>query len=243
MNQEECLQIVRASTRARKYVMVQQEKSPSEPEKHNTEFVTEKNWFSFDKVSISSMKIQPKVYTDSSKCLWRRSCWFCTCTSVAGWVVVVICMAVSIPSLWSSSLRAVCSAVWHWRLLAPHCRWALSRFCASCSRRFRASRSSWSLRSYSLSVRCSVSHRQVLFVFAHAASEDGVVTALSLALVRFWCFLVHPFIAAGSCFKKIARGKLYSQEVQSHWNRSVRMRTTCGSSWTLNHPKSRWRRA
>ena len=42
MNQEECLQIVRASTRARKYVMVQQEKSPSEPEKHNTEFVTEK---------------------------------------------------------------------------------------------------------------------------------------------------------------------------------------------------------
>ena len=33
------------------------------------------------------------------------------------------------------------------------------------------------------SERCSV----VLFVFVHAASEDGI----ALALVRFWCFLVH----------------------------------------------------
>ena len=42
MNQGECLQIVRASTRARKYVMFHQEKSPGEPKKHNTEFATEK---------------------------------------------------------------------------------------------------------------------------------------------------------------------------------------------------------
>ena len=33
MNQEECLQIVRASTRARKFVMVQQVKSPSEDDR------------------------------------------------------------------------------------------------------------------------------------------------------------------------------------------------------------------
>ena len=30
MNQEECLQIVRAYTQVRKYVMIQEEKSPSE---------------------------------------------------------------------------------------------------------------------------------------------------------------------------------------------------------------------
>ena len=190
MNQEECLQIVRASTRARKYVMVQQEKSPSEPEKHNTEFVTEKNWFSFDKVSISSMKIQPKVYTDSSKCLWRRSCWFCTCTSVAGWVVVVICMAVSIPSLWSSSLRAVCSAVWHWRLLAPHYRWALSRFCSSCF--VSSARDDFPRDVFAL-------HGEVeAFALAALACKSCsslftllLTTALSIAFVRFWCFFVH----------------------------------------------------
>ena len=45
------------------------------------------------------------------------------------------------------------------------CFFSPRRFCL---RRFRASRRSWSFRSYSLSVRCSVSHRQV-FVFVHAA--------------------------------------------------------------------------
>ena len=35
MNHEECLQMVRASTEVRKYVMVQQEKPPSEAIEHN----------------------------------------------------------------------------------------------------------------------------------------------------------------------------------------------------------------
>ena len=78
MNQEECLQIVRASTRSRKYVMVQQAKINHRASlKHNTELATERIWFSIDKVSTSSMKIKPRVYTGSLKCLWRWSCWFC----------------------------------------------------------------------------------------------------------------------------------------------------------------------
>ena len=65
MNQEECLQIVRASTRARKYVMVQQEKSLSEPKTYSRNLQSKK----IDKVSTSSMKIKPTVYTESLKCL------------------------------------------------------------------------------------------------------------------------------------------------------------------------------
>ena len=178
MNQEECLQIVRASTRARKYVMVQQEKSPSEPEKHNTEFVTEKNWFSFDKVSISSMKIQPKVYTDSSKCLWRRSCWFCKyfccwlgrccfkhlhgsehtfaliqqpAASCLFGCLTLTSTGTSLPLSFESLLCFLLTT--------------FSCFTVELKASF----------SGSLSVRCSVFHRQILFVFAHAASEDGVV--------------------------------------------------------------------
>ena len=126
-------------------------------------------------------------------------------------------MAVSIPSLWSSSLRAFVrlfdtDVYWH----TPHCRWALSPFCAS-----------W----FVSSVRDDFAHD----VFAlHGRVEDFVLaaliacvaqfltgnscssfftlllkTVLSLALVRFWCFLVHSgtFLfqenfAEGNCTRK-----------------------------------------
>ena len=54
----------------------------------------------------------------------------------------------------AASVWAVCSAVWHWCLLASRCRWTLSCFCASWlvssaqrlfSWCFRALRRSWSL--------------------------------------------------------------------------------------------------
>ena len=99
---------------------------------------------------------------------------------------VASCVAVVVSFLWrwafnfelSGNLRALCSAVWHWYLLAPPCRWALSRFCASwlfssarrfCSRPFRASRWSWSLR-----WRSSFVSQATLLGFVQIASEDGV---------------------------------------------------------------------
>ena len=157
--------------------------------KHNTELATEKNWFSFDKLSISSMKIKPRVYTDSLKCLWRRRCWFCK--YFCCWLGRCCCFN---PHLHGGEHTFAliqqpanfCSAVWHWRLLAhpslplsfESLLWFLVRFFSPwrlCSRRFRASRPSWSLRSCSLSVRCSFSHRKRLFVFVHTASKDGIV--------------------------------------------------------------------
>ena len=107
---------------------------------------------------------------------------------------LIIFMAASIPSLWSSSLRAVCSAVWHWRLLAPHHRWALSHFCASwlasSARDEFAHDVGFALHGEveafalaALACAALFSHRQVLFVSVHAASEDGVVACIRKILV------------------------------------------------------------
>ena len=52
--------------------------------------------------------------------LWRRSCWLCNLYScIASSVVVVVSFLWrrALPLLWSSSLRALCSPDWHWRLL------------------------------------------------------------------------------------------------------------------------------
>ena len=163
-------------------------------------------------------------------------------TSVAGWVVVAlnICMAVSIPSLWSSSqLRAVCSAVWHWRLLAPHCRWALSPFCASYSRRFRASRSSWRLR-FLAALACVAQ----FFTGKSCSSLLTLLlkTALLLALVRFWCFLVHSIHSGTFLFQEnykreivLARSSIPLKSKRAHAH----------NVWFVldTHPKSRSRRA
>ena len=119
------------------------------------------------------------------------------------------CMAVSIPSLWSSSLRAVCSAVWHWRLLAPHYRWALSRFCSSCF--VSSARDDFPRDVFAL-------HGEVeAFALAALACKSCsslftllLTTALSIAFVRFWCFFVHS-IHSGTfqtnCWKEIVLAK------------------------------------
>ena len=159
--------------------------------KHNTELATEKNWFSFDKLSISSMKIKPRVYTDSLKCLWRRRCWFCK--YFCCWLGRCCCFN---PHLHGGEHTfaliqqpaSFCSAVWHWRLLAhpslPLSFESLLCFlvCFSsprrlCSRRYRASATAELKPSFlqPSCVCCSFSHRQGLFVFVHAASEDGVI--------------------------------------------------------------------
>ena len=163
--------------------------------KYNTELATEKNWFSIDKVSTSSMKIKPRVYTDSLKCLWSWSCWFCKyfccwlgrcccfnhlhggehtlalIQQPASCLFGCLTLTSSGTSLPLSFETLLCFLVCFFspRRLFP--------------RSFRASRPSWSLRSCSLSVRCSVSHREVLFVFFHAASEDGVVDCSRKILV------------------------------------------------------------
>ena len=63
-----------------------------------------------------------------------RSCWLCNYSCIAGCVVVLVSFSLrrALPSLWSSSLWTLCSAVWYWRLLASRSRSALSRVCASC---------------------------------------------------------------------------------------------------------------
>ena len=195
------------------------------------------------------MKIKPRVYTDSLKCLWRWSCWFCK--YFCCWLGRCCCFnhlhggehTLALIQQPASCLFGCLTPTSSGTSLPLSFETLLCFLvCFFSPRRlfswsFRASWPSWSLRSCSLSVRCSVSHREVLFVFFHAASEDGVVACTRKIL----CLLVH----SGTFLfqENFARGKLYSQKVQSHWNRSVHMRTACGSSWTLNHPKSRWRHA
>ena len=62
-------------------------------------------------------------------------------------------------------------------------------------------------------------------------------TVLSLALARFWCFLVHSihsgtFLFQTNCKKEIVLAK--SSIPESVWYPSVHMRTKCGSSWDFN---------
>ena len=112
------------------------------------------------------------------ECVWVYWCVFVgdkVIPAIAKSYQVFSVMAASITFALISILRALCSTVWHWRLLVSHCRRALSRFCAFwlvssvrrlCSRRFRASRLRWCV--------ALLSHRQVLLGFVHAASEDEV---------------------------------------------------------------------
>ena len=52
-----------------------------------------------------------------------RRCWLCNYSCIAGFVVLVLfSLRRALPSLWSSSLRTLCSAVWYWRLLASRSR-------------------------------------------------------------------------------------------------------------------------
>ena len=77
---------------------------------------------------ISSREIHAGLYSR----LWIRHCWLCM--YLCRWLrrcFVSFSWRRALPSPWSCGLRAFCSAVWHWRLLAPRCRWALSRFCGS----------------------------------------------------------------------------------------------------------------
>ena len=69
------------------------------------------------------------------------------------------------------------------------------------------------------------SHRQVLFVFVHAASK----TALSLAFVRFWCFLVHSIHSGTS---SIVSNKLQEENssIPRKCYRSVRIRMRTSQS-------------
>ena len=46
--------------------------------KHNTELATKKKKHShLRRFLFPQWNVKPRVYTDSLKCLWRRSCWFC----------------------------------------------------------------------------------------------------------------------------------------------------------------------
>ena len=165
------------------------------------ELATETFYSHLDKVSISSMKIKPRVYTDTIKCLWRRRCWLCK--YFCCWLGRCCCFNHFRGGEHTFALTqqpaSFCSAVWHWRLLAPHYRWALSRFCSSCfvsSARDDFPRDVFALHgeveAFALAALACValfSHRQGLFLFVHAAVL--LTTALSLAFVRFWCFFVH----------------------------------------------------
>ena len=140
------------------------------------------------------MKIKPRVNT---KCLSRQSCWLCK--YFCRWLRRCCCFnhfhggkhyPPFDPAACELFVRLFDTDVcWHLAL-----RSALSRFSASwlvcsaqrlCSRRFRASRRSWSLRS-----RCS-------FV-----SEESLARLCSFITVRF-------------CFKEISKRKLYSQNFNS----------------------------
>ena len=186
--------------------------------KHNTEFVTEKFWFSFDKVSISSMKIIPRVYTGSIKCLWKRSCWLGKYFSCC-WLGRCCCGEYTFALIQQPA--SFCLSVWHWRLLAPHCRWALSLFCDSwlvSSARDDFAHDVFVLHgeveAFALAALACValfSHRQVLFTLLQRR----------LCRVHSWDFGVFsliPFIAGRYCFKQIAsksRTKLRVDENQS----------------------------
>ena len=143
-------------------------------------------------------------------------------------------MAVSIPSLWSSSQRAclTLTSTGTWLLLSFEsllcslvCFFSPRRLCSR----------SWSLRSCSLSVRCS------FFLTGKSCSSLFTLllkTALSLALVRFLVPSIHSgtFLFQESCKRDILLAKS-----STHWDRSVRMRIACGSPWTLNQNRDRWR--
>ena len=170
-------------------------------------------------------------------------------TSVAGWVVVVvlnhICM-VSIPSLWPSSLwtfvRLFETGVYGH---TPHCRWALTPFCAS-----------WFVSS------ASDDFAQNVFVL-NGRIEDFVLaafvahfltgktcsslfplllkTALSLALVRFLIHSIHSgtFLFQESC-KDIVLTKI-SSPLKSKCAHVHNVWFACKTSF-ITH-KSRRRRA
>ena len=169
---------------------------------------------------------------------------------IAGCVAVIVSLSWrwALPLLWSSSLRAVCSAVWRKHLLASRCRWAFSRFCASwlvsSARRIRS-------RRFSL-------HGKVEAVFPILS----VVSQASLARLcsrLFWrrswrlsswdsaVSLLTSFIGIDTfCFKEITRTKenLFAKSSEKFWNqndvagqRTAHAHARCW--WSVHHTQAR----
>ena len=137
--------------------------------------------------------------------LWRRSCSLCKYS--CRWfrfvaVLVSFSWRRTLPWLWSSSLRAFCSALWHWRLLASRCCWALSRFCASwlfffspktfltTYSRFTAELQPW------LALLCCLTEKCYSSLFT--SSEDGAVAFTREILV--YSGSLHLIIGVRFCF-------------------------------------------
>ena len=147
-------------------------------------------------------------------------------------------MAVSIPSLWSSSLRAFVrlfdtDVYWH----TPHCRWALSPFCASWF--VSSARDDFAHDVFALHGRVEAFVLAALACVAHFLTGKAcsslftllLKTALSLALVRFLVHSIYSgtFLFQESC-KDIILAKssspLKSKHAHAH-NVSHKSRTRC----------------
>ena len=194
------------------------------------------------------MKIKPRVYKDSLKCLWRRSCWFCK--YFCCWLGRCCCFNHLYGGKHTFALIQQPGSCLFGCLTLTSTGTSLPLTFESLLCFLVCFRDDFALNVFALHgrveafvlavLRCVAlySHRQVLFVFVSSRSFWRRRCRLHSSDFSF-----IPSIATRSCFKKIARRTLYSQKVQSHWNRSVRMRIACRSSWTLNQPKSRRRRA
>ena len=120
MNQEECLQIVRVLVWWQQYsnTAIQQYWLPKG-------FFQQQQKYPYVKLSTDKSSLWTRFHVQVllvfAHIVSEYEVASCVSTFVAGscqTVVVSFSWGRALPSLWYSSLRAVCSAVWHWRLLA-----------------------------------------------------------------------------------------------------------------------------
>ena len=153
----------------------------------------------------------------------------------------------TLPSFWSSSLRALCSALWYWCLLASH-----------------SALTTQSLLDFAHNIFFTAELKPSLALFfcltgnsCSALFAPLLKTELALTLVRLRCFLVFCIHSDPFSFKEIARSNeiivlTKSPECVWHQNDVASQRTDHSHAWwwcwvrqlqVSNQEKSRWRHA